>query len=250
MTLINSDLESQMEGFVRPSQGWSDGPFLGFDLETTGVNPLEDAPVSVALVLRSSGQTICEEYFLINPGRPIPAGAFAIHSISDAMVEANGVELAGALNKIFGIISKASEVGIPVVGMNVSYDLTIVQSQLHEVGGKSLLNTPVRVIDVLTLDRHFDRYRKGNRKLGTLCDHYGVDLIDAHNALGDAQASLQILERQIERFPELSTLSLDQLHTGQVEWHRQWAEDFSKWLERQGKPPLSSREKNWPYCTD
>ena len=29
---------------------WNEGPLLGFDLETTGVNPYSDLPVQVALV--------------------------------------------------------------------------------------------------------------------------------------------------------------------------------------------------------
>ena len=63
------------------------GPFTVFDIETTGVDPVRDRIVELAAVrIKCDGEL---EHFstLINPGRPIPARASAVHHITDDMVK-------------------------------------------------------------------------------------------------------------------------------------------------------------------
>ncbi len=60
--------------------------FVAFDVETTGLDPQADAVVEVGAV-RFGREGISGEYQrLINPGRPIPQDATAIHGITDADV--------------------------------------------------------------------------------------------------------------------------------------------------------------------
>ena len=56
---------------------------LAFDLETTGISTNNDRVVQIALIGSDSlGETIHFET-LINPRRPIPAGASGVHGIFD-----------------------------------------------------------------------------------------------------------------------------------------------------------------------
>ncbi len=241
-------IEQRTSATISSGESWSNLPMLGFDLETTGVDPTHDVPVSAALVYFVSEAQYYYEYFLINPGRKIPPEATAIHSITDEMVEEQGIGLKSALEKIVSIFNLASSSNIPIVGMNVSYDLTIVESQLRLLGLPPISKLDLKVLDVLTIDRHFDKYRKGNRKLASLCANYNVSLTDAHNAFGDALAALCILTRQIERFPLIGENTIESLLVDQAAWHKEWAEGFSKWLVSKGKQPLTPREILWPYC--
>ena len=50
---------------------WTDGPFMGFDTETTGVNTATDRIVTAACVEWRNGQTR-ERTWLADPGIPIP----------------------------------------------------------------------------------------------------------------------------------------------------------------------------------
>jgi DNA polymerase-3 subunit epsilon len=61
---------------------WRDGPLLGFDLETTGIDTKRDVPVQVALVWTEADRVVTADTWLVNPGRDIPDEAIAIHGIS------------------------------------------------------------------------------------------------------------------------------------------------------------------------
>ncbi len=221
---------------------------MGFDLEATGVNPLEDVPVSYCVTYYQGWIQLKAISGLINPGRPIPEQVTAIHGITDEMVQAKGRPL---LDAVIGIISglvAASDEGIPVVGMNVGYDLQMIDALSRAFLGISLReqgwNGPV--IDVLVIDRHNDRYRKGGRKLVDLCKHYDVPNESLHDASNDVDATVAVLSRQVERYPELSAMELEELFTKQRQWHREWAENFSHYLVSQGREPLDKSEFSWP----
>ncbi len=72
---------------------WLTGDLLGFDLETTGINPFEDRPVSFALVSYRNGERVSVTHRLRQPGIAIPPEAMAIHHITDEMVRAEGMPL-------------------------------------------------------------------------------------------------------------------------------------------------------------
>ena len=91
------------------------------------------------------------------------------------------------------------------------------------------------MIDPLVLDRSLDRFRKGKRKLGDLCVHYGVtDGGNLHTADVDVLATLDVLEAMTRVFPELAEQDLDSLHRHQITAHRAWAENFNTWRTGQG----------------
>lgn len=218
--------------------------FVAFDLETTGVNAFLDRPVSFGFVERGSEGGFFEVGGLVNPGVSIPTGAAAIHGITDAMVR-DAPLLADAIELITETILEVWQSGGIIVGMNVSYDLTMVNSVLVHVGLSPLL--PVGpVLDILIIDRHFDRWRRGSRRLSDLCALYGVELEDAHAAVDDARASLLVLEEQRRRFEELRDLGVDVMNDRLGEWYRDWLVNFSAYLEKKGEPPIGRGRYSWP----
>jgi hypothetical protein len=102
------------------------------------------------------------------------------------------------------------------------------------------------VIDVLVIDRAMDKFRRGKRNLTALCEHYGVEMKDAHTAGGDVIASFGVAQALANAFPDLAAMSIEELHANQVIWHRDWAEHFSEYRVGKGNPPLESREFYWP----
>ncbi|MDA8270550.1 MAG: exonuclease domain-containing protein [Actinomycetota bacterium] len=227
---------------------WTEGQILGFDLETTGVNPQEDLPVSFSLVYYNQWARQKAVSGLINPGVPIPEQAIAVHGITDEMAQSKGRPLFDSISAIANGLVMASERGIPVVGMNVGYDLQMIDAQAQKLLGQSLFATEWTgpAIDILVIDRHADRYRKGGRKLVDLCNYYGVPGETLHDASSDVEATVAVLSRQVQRYPELAKLTLRELHQRQREWHREWAENFSRYLVSQGKEPLDKSEFSWP----
>jgi len=49
--------------------------------------------------------------------------------------------------------------------------------------------------------------------------------------------------------PLLDQLSVRELHSLQAQWHRTWAEGFTKFLSEKNLKPLSPDEFVWPIST-
>lgn len=224
--------------------------YVGFDLETTGVDSFLDVPVSYGFVEHRDGETLREGGY-VNPGVPIPMGATAIHGITDEMVRD-----APALEVMTDVIAERLVAtwahGGVIVGMNVAYDLTMVDALCRRVGATPLEErAPIGpVMDVLILDRHFDRWRKGPRKLGDLCRHYDVPPGDAHSAVADAEASLGVFEAMTTRYPELLALETSAINDTLRGWYVEWLTSFSEYLQRKGEAPVAAGRYAWPVHAD
>ena len=242
---------------------WQFGPLLGFDLETTGVDRFNDVPVSYAFVEFKDGNNIGGGSTLVNPGRPIPPGAIAVHGITDERAALEGQPLEDAIGEIVAGLLAASRDQTPIVGANLPYDLSMVEACAQRELGFGLLeagfNAPV--VDVLVIDKTYAKFRKGKRTLDVLCEIYGVSIDGAHDAAVDAAAAVEVAIAQVAFFsttanhrskgplPTLDSLSVAELHQLQIGWHRTWAEEFSSWLVSEGKSGLSPDEMVWPLAT-
>lgn len=225
---------------------WTRGDLLGFDLETTGVDPATALPVSFALV--SHGSSTKGRYGLVNPQVPIPAETTAIHGITDADVAARGGDLERTTLGLVQEVLRAAQEGVPLVGCNLRYDLGIIDRLHRNYTGVGLVELGYAgpVLDVLVLDRHCDRYRRGKRTLSALCAHYGVQAPSLHQAQGDALASIEVLLEIAKAFPEVGNGDLDLLFVSQRAWHREWATEYSTYRVSKGQPGLDEAEMSWP----
>ena len=241
-----------IDGRNEATMTWIDGPLLGFDTETTGVNPFRDRIVTAALVGRGQHGTE-ERTWLIDPGVEIPEQAAAIHGISTEHAREHGMAPRKALAQLSAELVAAFSRNIPVVAYNAAFDLTIIERELerHQLPtiGERLGRPLAPVLDPLVLDRGLDRYRKGKRKLVDLCGHYGVQESGAlHTADVDVAATLDVLAAQAKVHPHLIERSLVDLHEWQSSKHREWATGFNEWRSRQGLDgPGAGLE--WPLHT-
>lgn len=207
---------------------WDGWPMLGFDLETTGINAHGDRIVTAALhaIWDNGGRRLGKTAtYVVDPGIEIPEGAAAIHGYTTARAQAEATHTPEQmLFEITGRLAVALGKGIPVVGANISYDLTMLEAEnrRHDVDTLIARLGPGKVqpiIDVMVLDRFADTFRKGGRKLTDLCKHYGVTLgDDAHDAGADARAACElwprIMGKHARKFPGHTIDSLHQLQVG------------------------------------
>jgi len=218
---------------------WLDGPLLGFDTETTGISPAHDRIVTAAAIVRE-GSVSTPRTWLIDPGVEIPARATEVHGITTEHARAHGAPAAQALDQIGATVADALSMGIPVVGFNVQYDLTILEAELARHGLRTLsdrLGGRIRpIVDPLVLDRHLNRYRKGPRKLIDMCGVYSVPVIadDLHAADADVTATLDLVAAIAREYPAIHNVTLDSLHDLQVSAHHTWATHFRAWLTSKG----------------
>ena len=232
-----------------PATAWPFGPLLGFDTETTGVNPSQDRLVTAALIRRTE-RTIGGDRqqsvttWLADPGVEIPEAASAVHGVTTERVRAEGRPVTEVLAEVSDLLVTAMAAGTPVVAFNASYDLTLMEAELarHDLPTmRSRLGRELGPIaDPLV------RYRKGKRRLGDLCEVYGVQVDEAlHTAEVDVIATLDVLEAMAIAHPQVSELGPEQLVAFQARAHRTWAESFNEWLARKN-PSRTPAQTAWP----
>lgn len=238
MTLLDNATPSD-------SGPWTDGLLLGFDLETTSAGPETALPVQIGTVMCLGGEVTKTEAVLVNPGVPIPSDATAVHGITDEMV-ADALSLDEGMDSMLSFLSAAATGGNPVVGMNLSFDLTLADRCARRFGGDRDRLRRLVCLDLLVLDRWLDKYRKGKRTLTAIAEHYGVPPFAAHGADEDARATVLAVLALAERYPEIAKTRPETLHSRQVVAHRSWATGFSDYRVRRGDPPLAAADGDWP----
>lgn len=228
-----------------------DGRRCGWDTETTSTDPAEARIVTAAIVAHGGGRPERVQSWLINPGVPIPPETTAIHGIDDARAAADGQDPAGALEDIASTLATCLSYGMPVVAFNTAYDWSVLHYELVRHGMPTMADRlgaePLTLIDPHVIDREMDRYRKGPRKLKTVCEVYGIELTDWHTAEADARAALLIADVEFERYPRLRQSSPAALFAAQRVWRAEQATSLQAYLRR--TDPTAVVEGAWPLIT-
>jgi DNA polymerase-3 subunit epsilon len=227
---------------------WHTGRLAAFDTETTGLDVEADRIVTSALVEVGGGQRATTRAWLADPGIDIPEQARRVHGVSTAHARQHGRPAAEVVGKIAAAVAEQARAGVPLVIMNASFDLTILDRELARHGlpalAEQLAGTPLYVIDPLVIDRQADRWRKGRRNLESLAAHYGVTLDRAHSADADALAAARVVYVIAQRFPNLQGWTLEHLHGMQVEWAAGQAADLQAY--RRKTDPAAVVDGRWP----
>lgn len=194
-----------------------DMPIAAFDLETTGPSPLSDRIVTAHLsLINPTAGDIQPRDWLLNPGIDIPAGATAVHGITTEHAREHGAEYAPGIEEIVMALMAAWGSGHVVVAFNGCFDLTMVNAESERLSIGPLPLGPV--VDPFIIDKQHDKYRKGSRKLGDVCTHYGIKLDNAHEAAADALAAARLAYKLLRRY-NLATNPAEQIVHQQTAWY-------------------------------
>ena len=212
---------------------------LAFDLETTSANPKQARIVTSALV-RIDGRDVQKVEHLADPGIEIPQEATNVHGITTEKARAEGRPHEEVLKDTVEAIKAAWEDGLTLIVYNAAFDLTVLRS----LTGDFTVTGPV--YDPYVIDRVSDKWRKGKRTLGAVCEHYGVELSNAHEATADALAAARVAWKQVrQHYPNLAQMDENELMEFQAV---KWYEDrvaFKKYLEGKGRD-ASDVSTAWP----
>ncbi|MCK5801835.1 MAG: 3'-5' exonuclease [Lentisphaeria bacterium] len=170
-----------------------DTPLVVFDLETTGVNPRADRIVEFAAIKVSTDGTEETLHLLINPERAIPKETSDIHGISDADVR-DAPTFAQVAAQIAAFMQGSDLAGFGIL----RFDVPLLTREFADAGRPDVLKG-ARLVDALTI---FHRHEPRNLS-AALRLYCGKDLVDAHSALADTRASLEVLEGQLARYQDL-----------------------------------------------
>ena len=171
------------------------------DTETTGLAPSEGHRMIEVAALELIDRRVAGHFHRrVNPEREVPAGATAIHGISDA--DLRDAPLFAAVADEF-----LEFIGDDVLIIhNASFDIGFLNMEL-ERAGRGLLEFS-RVTDTLEMAR---REGFSSASLDALCRHYGIDLSERkfHGALLDCRLLAEVyLRLSAPPEPEQSRLGL------------------------------------------
>lgn len=168
-------------------------PIAFIDLETTGVNISSDRIVEIAIVKIVTDGTRQVKRKLINPQIPIPAGASDVHGITDEMVK-DAPSFKQVANEIKQFIENCD-----LGGYNSNrFDIPMLIEEFLRAGVPFSADGR-KLVDVQKVFHMMEQ-----RTLGAAYKFYcNKTLEDAHSAEADATATWEVLEAQIERYPQI-----------------------------------------------
>ncbi|MCO5235069.1 MAG: 3'-5' exonuclease [Chitinophagaceae bacterium] len=168
-------------------------PLAVIDLETTGINLTTDRIVEIAIVrVQPDGaQTVKRK--LVNPLIPIPKAASDVHGITDDMVK-DAPSFKQIANEIRQFLDNCD-----LAGYNSNrFDLPLLVEEFLRAGLEFDLNNR-HFLDVQKL-YHMMEPRNLSAAYKFYCEK---DLENAHSAEADATATFEILQSQLERYPQV-----------------------------------------------
>jgi DNA polymerase-3 subunit epsilon len=176
-------------------------PLVCFDLETTGTDVARDRIVQIGLLRVEPAGSQRSYDTLVNPQMPIPAAATAVHGITDDDVADQPVfkQLAAEIAALFAEAD--------ILGFNaVRFDLPLLREEMARAG------QPFEVANRRLLDALHIFHQKERRDLTAAYKFYcNKELVDAHSALADATATLEVLDAQLAWYEDLPR-DVDGLH--------------------------------------
>jgi DNA polymerase-3 subunit epsilon len=168
-------------------------PIVFFDLETTGTNIVTDRIVEISYLKISPNGREESKTIRVNPEMPIPAEATAVHGISNA-----DVAECPAFKAVAKEVARDIE-GCDLAGYNSNrFDIPLLAEELLRAG-----------VDIDLMKRKFVDvqvifHKMEQRTLSAAYKFYcGKDLLEAHSAEADTNATYEVLQAQLDRYPEL-----------------------------------------------
>lgn len=170
-------------------------PLVIFDIEATGLSPRADRIVALAAIRLNPDGTREEREWLLNPTIKIPDEVIAIHKITNERV-ANCPTFADEAWNILMFFNDCDLGGFATSHL----DVQILQEEFLRCGIQTFAPESRAMVDAQKIF-----HKREPRDLTAAMKFYcGQDLgEDAHDAMNDARASLEVLIGQFERYQDL-----------------------------------------------
>jgi len=168
-------------------------PIIFFDLETTGINIASDRIVEISYLKIDLNGNETSKTLRVNPGIPIPPKTTEIHGISD-----EDVKDAPTFNEVGKSVAREFE-GCDLAGYNsVKFDIPLLAEEFLRAGIEIDLKRR-KFVDVQVI------FMKMEQRTLAAASKFFLDkeLVDAHSAEADTLATYEVLQAQLDRYPNL-----------------------------------------------
>lgn len=172
-----------------------------FDLETTGINTSKDRIVELCMIRIQPDGSRSDLYLRFNPEIPIPPEVTAIHGISDADV-ANEPTFKTKAQDINRFLENCDFAGFN----SNKFDFPMLVEEFYRAG----LDFDINKRKFIDAQKIFHMMEP--RNLSAAYKFYcNKELNNAHSAKADTEATWEIIQSQLEKYPVLEP-NIDYLH--------------------------------------
>ena len=212
--------------------------FVAFDTETTGLSVEKDDVVQLGAVRVLNGRIVHGEVVdtYVNPGRPIPPASTLIHQVTDADV-AGAPDFATAGRNFHHFARDAV-----LVAHNAPFDIGLLRRCASDMG----VDWSHPVLDTVLLSAAVFGTTE-DHSLDALCERLSImippDL--RHTAIGDAQATAQVLVKLIPLLEGKGLVRFGQV-IAETQRHGRLLQDLNK---RQSEKPVGGTDVGRPSQT-
>ncbi|MBS1916433.1 MAG: 3'-5' exonuclease [Bacteroidetes bacterium] len=170
-------------------------PLAVIDLETTGINLGSDRIIEIAIVkIMPDGKKISKRK-LINPEMPVPPASTEVHGITNEMLK-DAPTFKQAANELKQFMDNCD-----LAGYNSNrFDIPMLVEEFLRIG----MDFDMKGRKMLDVQKIFHLMEQ--RTLSAAYKFYcNKNLDSAHSAEADASATWEVLEAQVQRYPQLGT---------------------------------------------
>ncbi|MEM5774724.1 MAG: 3'-5' exonuclease, partial [Anaerolineaceae bacterium] len=161
---------------------------VSIDVETTGLDPQNDALIEIAAVKFNERRIEDEFSTLINPGRVIPREITLLTGITNEMVR-NAPVIFDVIDEFAGFVGDA-----PVVGHSVHFDLGFLKKQRVLQLNESICTYELASVLLPTASRY---------NLEALAQLMNIYNPESHRALSDARTTQALFKELFEKCMQL-----------------------------------------------
>lgn len=186
---------------------------LYLDTETSGVDPEKNAIIQIAGIIEVDGEWVDRFKLYIAPfdGAIIEDEALIVSGLTKDVIYKGGPEIA-VVRRLESIWKRYvnrfdKNDKFTIAGFNVQFDVDFLKAMFLRCGHKFLFSyLSHRMIDPYPVARFLKEtgiidIPKCN--LETVCSYFGVELTQAHDAMSDVNATLELIRKMTEKFKPL-----------------------------------------------
>ena len=168
-------------------------PICFFDLETTGINISLDRIVEISILKVFPSGNKESKTWLVNPGIPIPLEVSNIHGITNDTVK-NKPSFKSIASDVKSMLQNCD-----LAGFNSNkFDIPLLAEELL----RSDIDFSLENISTVDVQNIFHKMEQ--RTLSAAYKFYcGKSLENAHSSKADTLATFEVLESQIQKYPDL-----------------------------------------------
>ena len=184
-------------------------PTVVFDIETTGLDIIKDKIIDISLIKINPDNSREEKSFRVNPEKKISAESSKIHGINDEDVSSLK-PFKHYAKEIHDFIK-----GCDLAGFNIlKFDLPMLIEELIRCELEISIEK-IKIIDALRIYHLMEK-----RNLSSAYKFYcNKDLENAHNSYADTSATLEIIEKQVEKYNNMDVVDNKGNELGKISYN-------------------------------